>query len=424
MSPAASLRRLVAVDRPGLVWLLSAAHGFNEFFGLVVPPLFPFLVPDLGVSYADAGLLVVAFFATYSIVQLPVGRLVDVYRPGRLLVGGQALLSVGIAVVALAPDYRTMVAGMVVAGVGGSAYHPTGMSVISDAESDATHGRSMGIHGMLGTFGSVLAPVVVGGAALAVGWRTATLAGCALGLAFAVALAVLYPRVAPDRRGPDRSLAAAVSREFGDGALRAAGRRALAFLRSPGTLALVALFVVVGAEIRAVQTFTTVFVSAAVGGDPAFGNEVLGLTMVAAGVASTAAGYGVDRVDRRAFVVACFAGTAATVAGLVLLSPARLALAAGFVALGVVMYAVYPAANAIAAGHSTEADSGSVFAVTSTAASLGGAAGPFLVGLVADAAGLRAGFLATAGVALVGIAVVAGAVATGLGGAEPASPAD
>ena len=79
---------------------MSTAHGFDELFSLVVPPLFPFLVPDLGVSYADAGLLVVAFFATFSIVQLPVGRLVDVYRPGRLLVGGRALLSVGIAVVA------------------------------------------------------------------------------------------------------------------------------------------------------------------------------------------------------------------------------------------------------------------------------------------------------------------------------------
>ncbi len=412
MSAARRARALVDVDHPGLVWLLSLTHGFNEFFSVVVPPLFPFLVPDLGISYADTGLLVVVFFVTYSVAQLPVGRVANHYSARRLLVGGQALLSVGIALVAFAPTYETMLAGMVVAGVGGSTYHPTGMSVISDAESESTHGRSMGIHGMLGTFGTVAAPVAVGGLALALGWRPALLGGAGAGLAFAVVLAVAYPH-AVSGTGSDAALGEALRAGLGGGTVRAAGGRALTFLRSPAMLVLVALFAVVGAEVRAVQSFTTLFAADAVQGTDAaaFGNQLFALTMVAAGVASTAAGAGVDRVDRRLFAGGCFALTAVAVVALVVLPLGRLGLAVGFVVLGVVMYSVYPATNALAADLSTEDSSGDVFAVTQTAAALGGAAGPYVLGVVADATTLSTGFLSTAGIAAAGVAVVAAAAA-------------
>ncbi|MFB6109232.1 MAG: MFS transporter [Haloplanus sp.] len=405
MSVTRRARLLVDVDNPRLVWLMSLSHGFNEFFSIIIPPLFPFLVPDLGISYADASLLVVTFFVTYSVFQLPVGRLVDVYSPRMLLAVGMVVLSVGIAVVALAPTFSTILVGMVVAGVGGSTYHPTGMSVISDVESGETHGRSMGIHGMMGTLGSVTAPIILTAVAVAADWRTALLVGSALGFVFGAILFVAYPRANP-RAGPETDFLTAVRAEFGDGSLGGLTARLGEFLRSPTMVGLVLLFAVVGGEVRAVQSFTGVFASQAVGDDPAFGNAMLSVTMVAAAIASTMAGYGVDRWNRRRFAAACFLLTAAAVAGLVFLPLGRYLLPVGFVVLGVVMYSIYPAANAITAGATTEDQSGSVFAVTQTAAALGGASGPFVLGVVSDAFGLRYGFLTTAGIALVGAAVV------------------
>jgi MFS family permease len=396
---------LVEVDNPSLVWLMSLSHGFNEFFSIIIPPLFPFLVPGLEISYADASLMVVVFFVTYSVVQLPVGRLVDVYSPRMLLAVGMVVLSAGIALVAFAPSFPLMLAGMVVAGIGGSTYHPTGMSVISDIESDETHGRSMGIHGMLGTFGSMAAPIIMAGVAVAYGWRTALLVGSALGFAFGVALYVLYPRVAPGPT-PSRGFVAAVRSEFGQDTV-AQVRRGLGFVRSPTVLGLSLLFVVVGGEVRAVQTFTPVFASDLVGDDPAFGNAMLSVTMVAAGVASTAAGYWVDRFDRRVFAAGCFLLTAVVVGVLALVPLSRLLLPVVFVVLGVVMYSIYPAANAITAGASTENVSGSIFAVTQTAAAIGGAGGPFLLGVVADVTSLEVAFLTTSGIALAGVVIVA-----------------
>ena len=39
MSVARRARALVDVDHPGLVWLMSLNHGFNEFYSVIVPPL-------------------------------------------------------------------------------------------------------------------------------------------------------------------------------------------------------------------------------------------------------------------------------------------------------------------------------------------------------------------------------------------------
>ena len=441
-------RSLIDVDNPGLVLLVSLTHGINEFFSIIVPPLFPFLVPGLDIGYSEASLLVVVFFLTYSMFQLPVGPLADVYDERALLVGGTAVLACGIALVAVSPSFPLMLCGMFVAGVGGSTYHPTGMALITDVESTETHGRSMGVHGTMGSAGTVLAPALVVGVAGLLGWRAALLAGALVGVAFAALLYLLYPRVAPatldsaparepaatdgsgggsTARGPEPSLSLSSSVSSASEPsssskpsfvealrltftsevdLREAGSRIARYLRAPSMLALIALFLVVGAEVRAIQTFTASFATASVGLGASYGGAILSVTMISAGIASILAGYGVDRVERTRFALACFLATALVVSALVWLPFSALSLPIGFAVLGFVLYAVYPAANAIAAGAAGEA-SGSLFAVTNTAAAIGGAAGPFLVGVVADAASLDLAFLAAAGIALCGVPVAA-----------------
>lgn len=423
-------RSVVDVDNPGFVLLVSLTHGMNEFFSIVVPPLFPFLVPSLDIGYSEASLLVVVFFLTYSVFQLPVGPLADVYDERALLVGGTIVLAGGIACVAFAPSFPLMLVGMFVAGVGGSTYHPTGMALISDVESNDTHGRSMGVHGTMGSVGTVLAPAIVVGVAGLLGWRAALLVAAGVGVGFSLCLFVLYPRVAPatlaevpgsGRAATDGGGSERTARESGPSTTpsfvealrltftsevnpRETGARVARYLRAPSMLALIALFLVVGAEVRAVQTFTASFATASVGMGAAYGGAMLSVTMIAAGVASMLAGYGVDRLDRTRFALACFLATALVVAALVWLPFSALTLPLGFVVLGFVLYAVYPAANAIAASAAGEA-SGSLFAVTNTASAIGGAAGPYLLGLIADAAALDLAFLAAAGIALLGVPV-------------------
>lgn len=405
-------RALIDIEHPWLVTLVSLTHGFNEFFSIIIPPLFPFLVPALDIGYTAASLLVVVFFLTYSLVQLPIGPLSDVYSTRHLLAGGMVVLAIGIALVAVAPSFPLMLVGMVVAGIGGSTYHPTGMAIISDIESNETHGRSMGVHGLFGSAGTVTAPLLMVAVASAFNWRTALLGGGVLGMLFAVVLFVGYPRIYPgstESSPRTDSLVDAIRTTFTGGpetvGVRDRLRRASVYLRSPLSLKLGALFVVVGAEVRAIQTFTAPFATAATGQGEAFGGTMLAITMVTAGIASMIAGYGVDQVDRGRLALVCFLGTAVAIAALVLLPLSALLAPVGFAILGIVLYSVYPVANAIAASASTEGTSGSLFAVTNTASAVGGAFGPFLLGIIADIASLNAAFLAAAGVAGAGVPV-------------------
>lgn len=172
------------------VALVSGAHAVNEFFSLAIPPVIPFLVGDFGLTYARAGLLMSAYFAMYAVFQLPVGFLADRVGRSGLIAVGTTVMALGLFGASLASTYGGIAAGVALSGVGGSTYHPAGMSLVSDAEPDATAGRAMGVHEVAGIAGNLLAPVVVGGVASLAGWRTGFRVAAGLGLCYAVLFAL------------------------------------------------------------------------------------------------------------------------------------------------------------------------------------------------------------------------------------------
>src|SRR5258708_14688911 len=85
---AGSLRKDVRV-----VGLISRAHFFSHFYQLVLPPLFPLLKEEFGVSYAALGALTGLFFIASGCAQAPAGFLVDRFGARAGLLSGLALLS-------------------------------------------------------------------------------------------------------------------------------------------------------------------------------------------------------------------------------------------------------------------------------------------------------------------------------------------
>ena len=60
-----------------VVGLLSAGHFFSHFYMLALPPLFPVLKAEFGVSYTALGGIVAAFSVASGAAQYPMGVLVD-----------------------------------------------------------------------------------------------------------------------------------------------------------------------------------------------------------------------------------------------------------------------------------------------------------------------------------------------------------
>jgi len=379
---------LPSVSNSREVWLITAAHAVNEFYSVALPPILPLLVSDFAISYGEAGALLTVFFLTYSVFQLPAGALADRVGQRWILGAGMVVLSAGMLVAAGAGDYATLVVAETVAGLGGSSYHPAGMSLISDLEGGATEGTAMGIHGLGGVVGTALAPALIGGLAALSGWRVALALGAVVGVVYAAVFLVLFRDV------PGGGSAGTV-RTDGRPDPTADGSALGSLVSVPRERWVGVLFLAnltIATELGAVRTFVTSYLVEHAGVSTGVANAVFFLMLVGAGVSSLGAGALADSTDRRILGAGAMAASTVVLAATALVPSVPLALLGWFLVVGAVTWAALPAMNAITSRYSERRFSGSLFGVMLTAGSLGGAGGPLLFGVVAERLGMGTAF--------------------------------
>ncbi|MEO8668416.1 MAG: MFS transporter [Bauldia sp.] len=166
--------------------LIGVGHGASHFFHLVVPSLFPLIKLDLGVSYAQLGLLTTLMFVVSGISQTVCGFLVDHLGARRILFTGLALLAGAIFLCGLAPGYPALLVLMAVAGLGNAVFHPADYAILGGSIARGRLGRAYGIHTLGGNLGWAAAPATMLFLAQFVGWRGALM--IAGGIGFAILL--------------------------------------------------------------------------------------------------------------------------------------------------------------------------------------------------------------------------------------------
>ncbi len=76
-----------------VIGLVGFAHGTSHFFHLLLPPLFPWLMRDFGLSFTEVGALMTIFFVISGVGQAVAGFAVDRFGPSRVLMCGVASLA-------------------------------------------------------------------------------------------------------------------------------------------------------------------------------------------------------------------------------------------------------------------------------------------------------------------------------------------
>jgi MFS family permease len=173
--------------------LIGVGHGASHFFHLVVPSLFPLMKAELGVSYAQLGLLTTVMFVVSGIAQTACGFLVDHLGARRILFVGLALLAGAIFLCGLAPGYWSILLLMVVAGLGNAVFHPADYAILGGSIERGRLGLAYGIHQLGGNLGWAAAPALMLFLAQFVGWRGALMAAGAIGLVILVILVSQSP---------------------------------------------------------------------------------------------------------------------------------------------------------------------------------------------------------------------------------------
>lgn len=224
--------------------LIGFAHGVSHFFHLLLPPLFPWLMPEFGLSFTGIGATMTVFFVISAIGQALAGFLVDRWGAARVLASGIACFIAAALLLSVADGYATLMVVGGLAGLGNSVFHPADFTVLNRHVSQPRLGHAFSMHGLSGNIGWALAPLFLTGLASTAGWRWAALG--AAGLA-ALALALLLWRRHTLADPPGYHAAAKST----------AAVSAFAFLRSGPVWLCFSFFLFITTAFGALQNFAT-----------------------------------------------------------------------------------------------------------------------------------------------------------------------
>ncbi len=192
-SRASDDANLPAGDAPRdreVIALVGLAHGTSHFFHLMLPPLFPWLMPDFSLGFTDVGLLTTTFFVISGIGQALAGFIVDRVGGWRVLCFGVGMLALSGVVLGLANSYSWLLLSATFAGLGNSIFHPADFTLLNQRVSQPRLGHAFSIHGVSGNVGWAVAPLFMAGVASAFGWHVAGFGAAAFGAAVFTMLCV------------------------------------------------------------------------------------------------------------------------------------------------------------------------------------------------------------------------------------------
>ena len=246
-APSANLGRSVRV-----ISLIGVAHMMSHVYHLSLPPLFPLIVQDLGVSYTALGLVLSTFSIATALGQVPVGFVVDRIGGRRVLIAGLFVQAGAIAMVAFTSSYWSLLVAFTVAGIAHSVYHPADYSILSRSVPERRLGRAYTLHSFSGNIGTAITPMMMVALSALWDWRAAFLLIGIVGLVLALILIPFGTLL--DGTGPEPQSAAS-SRESGRGERFGSWRAGLGLLMSTPILLCFVFYVILNTAFNGIRTF-------------------------------------------------------------------------------------------------------------------------------------------------------------------------
>lgn len=179
-----------------IVWPVILLHMLNHVVSGAQPVLYPAILDEFGLSYAQLGLIRSAATFAAGFPQLFVGVLRR-WVSGRVLIGvGNVINAVMNFGIALSRGFLPYLGLTILGGVGSSTQHPVGASIVSANTDEATKGRMLGLNQSIPSLAFALTPVIAVALLTQVGWR-ATLGILAFPALLLATVLLLFIRGSP-----------------------------------------------------------------------------------------------------------------------------------------------------------------------------------------------------------------------------------
>jgi len=371
-------------DDVRVIALIGSGHSVSHFLQLTLPPLFPLLRAELGVSWVALGVISSVFYAVSGVAQPVAGFLVDHVGARRVLLSGMVLFGAAIAAAALAPSYWALLPIAALAGLGNSVFHPADYSILNATVSARRIARAYSLHQISGNVGWVLAPLLVGTVTHLAGWRVALLAAGGVALVATLVIAL-------QTRGLGARMPPLPSSE------RAGLRADLRLLTAVPILMAFGYFVLLTASTSGIQTFAVPALGAIYHAPLVLATGALTVYLFGNASGVLTGGFLADRATRHDLVAA---------AGVLCAATLTLLLASGALPLGKVslvmaltgfsMGVTAPSRDMLVRAATPRGSSGKVFGFVYSGLDLGSLVMPPIYGWLIDRGEPRAVFVVAA----------------------------
>ncbi|RJR15038.1 MFS transporter [Candidatus Microgenomates bacterium] len=161
---------------------LFLLHILNDGIRTTVISLLPFIVADLSLTLAHAGILGSSQALIGTLLAIPSGYIAYKFGGFRVLVFCLLLYSLGLLGISAAPVFPWLLLAFFATASGFGFFHPVSFALVSRLSQKNARGKTMGNFLVLGDIGRIVIPAAALSLATVIGWRYVYVLGAVVGL--------------------------------------------------------------------------------------------------------------------------------------------------------------------------------------------------------------------------------------------------
>ena len=176
----------------------SGAHVMHDGYTDLVWIALPIWQAEFGLSYAAVGLLRMVYSGTLAALQIPASIVAERIGARTVLAAGTALAGLCYCLAGFSAGFAMLVAALFIGGLGAATQHPIASALVTRTFTGARALTAFGTYNFFGDVGKVLIPATATTLLLFMPWRPAYGLLGLVGIAIAVAIFVVMPRMPPE----------------------------------------------------------------------------------------------------------------------------------------------------------------------------------------------------------------------------------
>ena len=143
----------------GVLMAISLCHMINDVMQSMLAAIYPLLQVEFDLSYAQIGVMTLAFQVTASLLQPLIGMATDRHPQPRSLPFGMASTLCGVLMLGMAEGYAWLLSGAMLIGIGSAVFHPES-SRVARAASGGRFGTAQSLFQLGGNGGQAIGPLL------------------------------------------------------------------------------------------------------------------------------------------------------------------------------------------------------------------------------------------------------------------------